>query len=123
MKIVKIRNDLMFRSNDPNGFHYYGFWWNKHYGKYNAVQLTHISNRDNVRYNQADNGLVKPIHLNQIDKYADNGITKKKFISDVNGSPLNPNIGLVVINKVSGSSSKKIKSFANNLYYRGNRIR
>lgn len=107
MKIVKIRNHLMYNGNNPNGIHYYAFFWNKRYRKYNAIQLTHISNKDNVRYQQADNGLIKPIRLKQIDKYADNGITKKKYISDVNGRNLHPNMGLVVINKVSGSSSKK----------------
>jgi len=113
----------MYNGNNPNGIHYYAFFWNRKYRKYNAIQLTHISKKDNVRYQQVDNGLIKPIRLKQIDKYADNGITQKKYISDVNGRNLNPNMGLVVINKVSGSSSRKIKSFANNLYYRGNRIR
>ena len=122
MKIIKIRNRLMYNGNNPNGIHYYAIFWNKKYKKYNAIQLTHISNKDNVRYRQANNGVIKPIRLKQIDKYADNGITKKKYISDVNGNRLNPNMGLVVVNNVSGSSSKKIKNFATNLYFKGNKI-
>ena len=77
MKIVKIRNNLMFRSNDPNGFHYYVFWLNKHYGKYNAVQLTHIARKDIIRYNQANNGTIQHVRIKVLDKYADSGIKKK----------------------------------------------
>lgn len=122
MKIVKVRNKLMFNSPNPNGIHYYAFFWNRKYRKYNAIQLTHISKKDNVRYQQADNGDIKPIRLKKIDKYADNGITKKNYISDVNGNKLNPSMGLVVDNKVSGSSAKKIKNFATIKISRGIKI-
>lgn len=122
MKIVKIKNDLMFRSNDPNGFHYYGFWWNKQYGKYNAVQLTHIARKDIIRYNQADNGTIQHLRIKALDKYADSGIKKNRYISDVRGNPLNPNIGTVVVNKLSTSSANKIKNFGTTLYSRGRKI-
>ncbi len=123
MKIVKVKNRLMYNGDKPEGIHYYAFFWNKRYRKYNAIQFTHIANKDNVRYDQANRRVIKPIRLKQIDKYADNGITKKRYISDVNGNELNPNMGIVVVNKVSGSSSKKIINFAKNLYSRGNKIR
>ena len=122
MKIVKVRNNLMFHGNNPNGIHYYAFFWNRKYRKYNAIQLTHISKKDNVRYQQVDNGDIKPIRLKKLDKYADSGITKKNYISDINGNKLNPSIGLVVDNKVSGSSAKKIKNFATINMRRGVRM-
>ena len=122
MKIVKVKNRLMYRSNNGNGIHYYAFFWNRKHKKYNAIRLTHISNKDNVRYQQADNGDIKPIRLKQIDKYADNGITKERYINDVNGNNLHPNMGVIVINKVSGSSVNKIKRFGTKLYSRGRKI-
>ena len=123
MKIVKVRNNLMFNSNNPNGIHYYAFYWNRIYRKYNAVRLTHIANKDNRRYQQVQRGEIKPIRLKQIDKYADNGITKCNYIADVNGNPLHPSMGIIVVNRVSGSSATKIKNFGTIRYSRGRRIR
>lgn len=118
-----LKNRLMFRGNNPNGIHYYAFYWNKKYKKYNAIQLTHIAKKDNVRYQQVANGDIKSIRLKKIDKYADSGITKKNYISDVNGKKLNPNMGIIIDNNVSSYSSKKIKKFSNKLFYKGGRIR
>lgn len=122
MKIVKVKNRLMFRGNKPNGIHYYAFYWNKKYKKYNAIQLTHIAKKDDIRYQQVENGTIKAIRLKRIDKYADNGITKKNYISDVNGKKLNPKMGIIIDNNVSSYSSDKIKKFAENVYYRGQKI-
>jgi len=119
MKIVKVKNRLMYQGNDPHGTHYYAFFWNKKYKKYNAIQLTHIAKIDETRYKQVNEGKIKPIRLKRLDKYSDSGITKKKYISDINGRPLNYNMGKIVINNVSGSSSKKIKKFGNVLFYKG----
>lgn len=122
MQIVKVKNKLMFKSNNPNGVHYYAFYWNKKYHKYNAVRLTHIAKKDNVRYNQANNGFIKAIRIKALDKYADNGITKANYVSDVNGNRLNPNMGITVVKKVSGSSSEKIKKFGTDKYSKGKKI-
>ena len=119
MKIVKVKNRLMYHGNDPYGTHYYAFFWNKKYKKYNAIQLTHIAKIDETRYEQANNNIIKPIRLKKLDKYSDSGITRNKYISDINGKALNPNMGKIVINNVSGSSSKKISKFANKIYFKG----
>ena len=123
MKIVKVRNDLMYRSrNNRDGFHYYAFFWDKRHQKYNAIQLTHIARKDPTRYYQADNGLIKAIRIKQLDRYSDSGVRNAKYINDINGNPLHPNMGTVVVNKVSGSSSAKIMNFAHVLYSRGRRL-
>jgi len=122
MKIIRIKNKLMFNSNDPEGFHYYAFFWNKRYKKYNAIQLTHIAKKDDKRYKQVNNGLIKPIRLKKLDKYSDSGITKNNYVSDICGDRLDPKMGIVQINKVSEYSSNKIKSFATNLYSKGKKI-
>ena len=119
MKIVKVKNRLMYQGNDPHGTHYYAFFWNKKYKKYNAIQLTHIAKKDEVRYKQVNEGKIKPIRLKKLDKYSDSGITRNKYISDIDGKALNPNIGITVINNVSGSTSKKISKFANKIYFKG----
>ena len=122
MKIVKVQNRHMYRGNNPYGIHYYCFFWNRKYKKYNAVRLTHIANKDSRRYLQADSGYIKPIRLKQIDKYADNGITKERYINDVNGNNLHPSMGVVVVNNVSSSSATKIKNFGTSLYSRGRKL-
>ena len=98
------------------------FFWNRKHKRYNAIQLTHIAKKDNVRYNQANNGIIKNVRIKKLDKYADSGITKNNYINDVNGNLLHPNMGLTIINKVSGSSSTKMKKFATDLYSRGRKL-
>ena len=46
-------------------------------------------------------------------------ITKERYINDVNGNNLHPNMGVVVVKNVSSSSATKIKKFGTSLYSRG----
>ena len=112
----------MFNSNNPDGYHFYALFWNKRYRKYNAIQLTHISRKDDRRYEQVDSGLIKNIRIKQLDKYADSGVTRNIYVSDVRGHPLRSNIGESVIANVSGSSTSKIINFGSEIYSRGRRI-
>ena len=121
MKIIKVKNHIMYKGPKPYGSHYYALFWNKKYKRYNAIQLTHISKKDEKRYLQADNNIIKPIRIRKLDKYADSGITRANYVSDVNGKPLKPNMGETIIKNVSSTSAKKIKSFANRIYYKGKR--
>ena len=50
-------------------------------------------------------------------------VTRDKYLDKTAYFSPGHHMGLVVINKVSGSSSKKIKNFATNLYHRGNKIK
>ena len=93
------------------------------YKKYNAIQLTHIATKDPNRYIQANNGLIKPVRIKKLDPYADSGIKKANFINDINGNSLHPSIGVIVVDKVSGSSANKIKRFGTSIYSRGRKIR
>ena len=51
--------------------------------------------------------------------YSDSGIKKTNFINDINGNLLYSSIGVVVVEKVSGSSANKIKRFGTRIYSRG----
>ena len=110
MKIIKVKNKLMFNSSNPEGIHYYGFWWNKKYKRYNAVRLTHVVYPDLKRYSQANNGIIKTARIKSLDKYADSGITRDNYISDIHGNKLNTKMGIIIQNNVSTSLSNKIKS-------------
>ena len=110
MKIVKIRNEKMFNCSNPTGIHYYGMYWNRSSRKYNAVQLTHIARKDPLRYSQADDGTIKTIRIQELDKYADSGITKKNYIADINGNNLHPSMGIVIKDNVPTYMSERIKS-------------
>ena len=109
MRIVKVKNKKMFKSKNPEGIHYYAFWWNKKHKQYNAVRLTHIAKKDSVRYEQVEKGQILNIRLKSLDKYADSGITRDNYITDVYGNKLNPSIGQTIIKNVSSSVADKIK--------------
>lgn len=110
----------MYEDKDnPNGKHFYGFFYDRRHRKYNAIQLTHISRIDQKRYNQVERGLIAPARINKLNKYADSGITRARYISDINGNPLHPSMGEIVIEKVSPSIENKIKNHGNVLYEKG----
>lgn len=114
MKIIKIRNSkIMKNARNPNGYHFYALFWNRKFKRYNAIRLTHISRKDISRYRQVESGKIKPIRIKKLDKYADSGVTKHNYISDVHGNKLFPGIGIIVDNKVSSSISRKILSHVN----------
>ena len=121
MKILLIPDRLMFNSSS-NRSHFYGLYYNRRYRKYNAVQLTHIAKRDNARYAQVRNGTIKAVRIKRLDPHADSGIKKANYISDINGNPLNANMGRVIVNRVSTCTSNKIKQFGTDLYSRGRKI-
>ena len=118
MKLVKVKNKLMHYDKNPEGIHYYGFWWNKKYKRYNAVRLTHVSYPDPKRYNQANNGIISTARIRKLDKYADSGITRDNYISDIHGKRLSPNMGIIIDNNVSSSLANKIKK---NIKYKKSR--
>lgn len=124
MKIVKVTNHLMYDDPEkPNGYHYYAFYYNPRYHKYNAVRLTHIANKDNRRYTQVDNGYIKAVRIPFIDRYADSGITKYNYTSDRFGFDLNPSMGVHVCNIDDDNLKRKIIEHANYNVFAGNRTR
>ena len=123
MKIVKVRNYKMYHDRiNPNGYHYYAFYWNDTRNKWNAVQLTHIANKDERRYRQTDMGLIKPIRIPFLDKYADSGVTRYNYIGDINNDNLDPSMG-VIIGDVNVDIANKILNHHNINVTRGVAIR
>ena len=64
---------------------------------------------DLKRYSQANNGIIKTARIKSLDKYADSGVTRDNYITDVYGNKLNPSIGQTIIKNVSSSVADKIK--------------
>lgn len=65
---------------------------------------------DLKRYSQANNGIIKTARIKSLDKYADSGITRDNYISDIHRNKLNTKMGIIIKNNVSTSLSNKIKS-------------
>lgn len=123
MKIVTIKNNKMYNSKNGDGVHYYAFFWNKKYKRYNAIRLTHLAHKDEKRYTDANNGYYKPIYLKKIDKYAFNGITNERYISDKDGNPLTlSHIEDVKQKRLTYYQYMKIKRFGIQLYSKGSRL-
>lgn len=115
MKIVKFQNKYMMKqAKNPNGFHYYAVFWNRKSKKYNAIRLTHIAKKDSSNYQKADKGLIMPIRLKKIDKYADNGITNVNYVNNAKNKKIDIKQGIVIYNSVSSFRSKKILSMISN---------
>ena len=58
MRLAKIKNKYLFKSNNPNGTHTYAVYYDWQNRRYNAVQLTHLYNKDQKRFDQVKRGNI-----------------------------------------------------------------
>ncbi len=63
MKIAKIKNHYMFKSNNPYGTHDWLIWKDRKTGETRAVELTHLYNKDPKRFAQLKAGLLKKMNF------------------------------------------------------------
>lgn len=86
MKLVKIKNSYMFKSDNPNGFHDYLVFYNRETRSYFAVQLTHLYVRDKKRFVQVQKGNIL---IQKFKEYeTPSGVKKEIYKNDVNGKKL-----------------------------------
>ncbi len=114
MKIAKIKNHYMFKSNNPYGTHDWLIWKDRKTGETRAVELTHLYNKDPKRFAQLKAGLLKKMNFKH--RETPSGVGKFYRNADAKGRPINPNSRFVNTNvyrksRISSKQAVDVKNF------------
>ena len=114
MRLVKIKNRYLFKSNNPNGVHTYAVYYDKATKSNRAVGLTHLYVKDNKRFNQVNRGNILVENFKEFD--VPSGVKNSYFYKNINGQKIDlkyfKNVSFVSSRYLSKKQSNKIKRFA-----------
>ena len=114
MRLVKIKNKYLFKSDNPNGTHTYATYYDRKNKRYNAVQLTHLYVKDEKRFKQVKRGNIMVTKFKEFD--VPSGVRNQYYSKNVNGGKIdlkNKDVIYVAKHHLSKKQSDKIKLFAN----------
>lgn len=114
MRLVKIKNRYLFKSDNPNGTHTYVAYYDRKNKRYNAVQLTHLYVKDEKRFKQVKRGNIMVTKFKEFD--VPSGVRNQYYSKNINGGKIDlndKNVIYVAKNHLSKKQSDKIKLFAN----------
>ena len=118
MRLVKIKNKYLFKSDNPNGTHTYAAYYDRKNKRYNAVQLTHLYVKDEKRFKQVSKGTIKVMKFKEFD--VPSGVRNQYYSKNVQGGKIDlkdeTNVKVISNRHLSKKQSDKIKLFANKLY-------
>ena len=117
MRLVKIKNLYLFKSNNPNGTHTYATYYDRKNKRYNAVQLTHLYVKDEKRFKQVSKGTIQIMKFKEFD--VPSGVRNQYYTKNVNGGKIDlkdKNVTYIAKNHLSKKQSDKIKLFAKKVH-------
>ena len=113
MRLAKIKNKYLFKSENPDGFHTYAVYYDRKSKNYRAVQLTHLYVKDEKRFRQVSKGLIKIMKFKEFD--VPSGVRNQYYSSNVRGEAIdlrNKNVLSISKRHLSKYQSDMIKAFA-----------
>ena len=118
MRLVKIKNKYLFKSDNPNGNHTYATYFDRKNKEYRAVALTHLYVKDDNRFKQVKKGNIKIEKFKEFD--VPSGVQNYYYSRNIKGKKINlsddKNVKLISKRYLSKSQSNRIKSFAKKNY-------
>ena len=113
MRLVKIKNKYLFKSNNPEGYHTYAVYYDKKSKSNRAVGLTHLYIKDKKRFNQVNKGNILVMKFKEFD--IPSGVKNSYFSKTLSGGKINlKHKDVISVSKryLSKFQSNKIKRFA-----------
>lgn len=114
MRLVKIKNKYLFKSDNPNGTHTYATYYDRKNKRYNAIQLTHLYVKDENRFKQVKRGNIMVAKFKEFD--VPSGVRNQYYSKNINGGKIDlkdrDNVFIVSKRHLNKKQSDKIKSFA-----------
>lgn len=81
MRLAKIKNRYLFKSNNPNGNHTYAVYYDRKSRSYRAVGLTHLYVKDNTRFQQVKKGHIMVTKFKEFD--VPSGVKNSYYVKNV----------------------------------------
>lgn len=114
MRIAKIKNSYLFKSNNPNGTHHYAVFYDRKNKRYNAVQLTHLYVKDKSRFQQVKRGNISIERFKEFD--TPSGVKNSFYNKNSSGGNIDlrdkKNVFYLSKRNLDKKQSERIKNFA-----------
>ena len=117
MRLCKIKNKYLFKSNNPEGNHTYAVYYDKNTKETRAVALTHVYVKDEKRFEQVKRGNIK------LEKFKDfevpSGVQNYYYSKNINGGKIDLKAAEVVYvpkKHIDKLQAQRIIQFAKNNY-------
>ena len=113
MRLVKIKNSYLFKSDNPKGVHTYAVYYDKKNKENRAIALTHLYVKDDKRFKQVRKGNIMVSKFKEFD--TPTGVKNYYYSKNINGNKINlKDIEVVKVSKkfLPKLQADKIKKFA-----------
>lgn len=113
MKLVKIRNSYLFKSDNPLGTHTYAVYYDRKNKRNNAIVLTHLYLKDPKRFNQVKKGNIMISKFKEFD--TPSGVQNSYYSKSISGDVIdlkNSNVVKVYKRRLPRKQAKQLKNFA-----------
>ena len=117
MKLAKIKDGYMFRTDNPNGEHTYALFYDKKSKSYRAVQTTHLYRKDEKNHKKIISGALMKVRFPNCE--LPSGVQRFYYSKNVNGEKINikdKSVTFISNRHLPKRISSKIKSFAIDKY-------
>ncbi len=118
MRLAKIKNSYLFKSDKPHGSHTYAIYYDKKNKENRAVALTHLYIKDEKRFKQVRKGNIRIEKFKEFD--APSGVQNYFYSRNTKNNKINLNdkssVRLISKRYLSKNQSNRIKAFARNDY-------
>ena len=122
MRLAKIKNRYLYKSDNPNGIHTYAVYYDAKTKTNNAVALTHLYVKDDKRFKQVKKGNIRVEKFKEFD--VPSGVQNYYYSKTVDGKNIDlkntDNVKFIGSRFLSKSQSERIKKFAKNNYNKQN---
>lgn len=117
MKLARIKDGYMFRTENPNGEHTYALFYDKKAKAYRAVQTTHLYRRDEKRFKQLEKGALMKVKFPNSD--VPSAVRSYHYTHNANGEKIDikhNDVQFVSKKHLPKWMSDKIKAFSVDKY-------
>lgn len=117
MRLAKIRNKYLFKSDNPNGTHTYAVYYDKKTKQNRAIALTHLYVKDDKRFKQVKKGNIMVAKFKEFE--TPTGVKNYYYSKNTSGKNINlKDNDIVKVNKryLPKKQADKMKKFARKNY-------
>ena len=117
MKLARIKDGYMFKTENPNGEHNYCLYYDKKSKSYRAIQTTHLYRKDDKKFKQLNSNVILKVKFPKSE--TPSGVRSFYYTHNANGDKIDikhKDIQIISNKHLPKWMSDKIKTFATDKY-------
>lgn len=119
MKLAKIKDGYLFKTDNPNGTHTYAVYYDRGKREYRAIPTTHLYREDPNRMKEKKAGALMQVKFPSV--FLPSGVKDYYHTTDVNGNKINvksKNVQFISNKHIPKKLSDRVKRHAKGRYSR-----